>query len=155
MVERILAHNGLNINLHRPNFVSVLHIELPRGWKIPKFTKFTGDTNESIVEHVVRYHSEAVDMANNENLKRKLFPNSLTKNAFTWFTTLPQRSMCNWNQLERVFHEQFYMGQPKIDLKELASVRQKLVESIDSYLNRLRIMKVRCFTQVPKHELSN
>ncbi|PNX60740.1 hypothetical protein L195_g052085, partial [Trifolium pratense] len=26
--------------------------ELPRGWKIPKFTKFAGDTTESTVEHV-------------------------------------------------------------------------------------------------------
>ncbi|MCH79898.1 hypothetical protein A2U01_0000659 [Trifolium medium] len=28
--------------------------ELPRGWKIPKFTKFTGDTSESTVEHIAR-----------------------------------------------------------------------------------------------------
>lgn len=52
-----LAHNGLNLGLHRPKFVSalsdyVLMIELPRGRKILKFTKFAGDTNESIVEHV-------------------------------------------------------------------------------------------------------
>ena len=56
LIETIMAQNCLNIGLHRPNFVSplsefVLQIELPRCWKIPKFTKFTGDTNESIVEH--------------------------------------------------------------------------------------------------------
>lgn len=28
-----------------------------------------------------------------------------------------------------------------------------MVEAIDNYLNRLRIMKSRCFTQVPEHEL--
>jgi len=52
-----MAQNGLNIGLHRPNFVSplsnlVLQFELPRGYKILKFTKFAGDTSESIVEHV-------------------------------------------------------------------------------------------------------
>ncbi|PNX77758.1 hypothetical protein L195_g033729 [Trifolium pratense] len=70
MVETILAHNGLNVGLHRPNLVSafseyVLHTELPRGWKIPKFIKFAGDTSESTVEHIVRYLAEAGDLANN------------------------------------------------------------------------------------------
>jgi hypothetical protein len=57
LVENIMAQNGLNIGLHRPNFVSplsdlVLQSKLPRGYKIPKFTKFVGDTNESTVEHI-------------------------------------------------------------------------------------------------------
>src|SRR6266487_241654 len=94
LVENILAQNGLNIGLHRPNFVSalsefVLQTELPRNWKTPKLTKFSGDTNESTVEHIARYLVECGELANNENLRMKFFPNSLTKNAFTWFTTLP------------------------------------------------------------------
>jgi hypothetical protein len=64
LVEAILAQNGLNVGLHRPNFVSalseyVLQTELPRGWKIPKFTKFAGDTSEFTVEHIARYLTEA------------------------------------------------------------------------------------------------
>ncbi|WJX24020.1 hypothetical protein P8452_13183 [Trifolium repens] len=153
LVETILAQNGLNIGMHRPHFVSalseyVLQTELPRGWKIPKFTKFAGDTSESTVEHITRYLTEAGDLANNENLRMKYFPNSLTKNAFTWFTTLPPHSIFNWNQLERVFHEQFYMGQSKINLKELASVRRKTPESIDDYLNRFRLLKARDMAQL-------
>ncbi|WJX46260.1 hypothetical protein P8452_33079 [Trifolium repens] len=153
LVETILAQNGLNIGMHRPHFVSalseyVLQTELPRGWKIPKFTKFAGDTSESTVEHIARYLTDAGDLANNENLRMKYFPNSLTKNAFTWFTTLPPHSIFNWNQLERVFHEQFYMGQSKISLKELASVRRKTPESIDDYLNRFRLLKARDMAQL-------
>ncbi|XP_045807593.1 uncharacterized protein LOC123901479 [Trifolium pratense] len=45
------------------------------------------------------------------------------------------------------------MGQTKISLKELASVKRKTQESIDDYLNRFRLLKARCFTQVPEHEL--
>jgi len=75
------------------------------------------------------------------------------KNAFTWFTTLPPHSIFSWNQLKKAFHEQFYMGQSKINLKELASVHQKTHESIDDYLNRFRLLKARCFTSVPEHEL--
>jgi len=98
VVEALLAQNGFNMGLQRPNFVSalyeyVLETDLPRNTKIPKFTKFVGETNESTVEHITRYLMEAEDMANNENLKMKYFPSSLTKNAFTWFTTLPPHSI--------------------------------------------------------------
>src|ERR1044072_5361366 len=158
MIERIMAQNGLNTGIRRPNYSSpivdyVMHTDLPRGYKVPKFTKFAGDTNESAVEHIARYLTEAGDIANNENLRIKYFPSSLTKNAFTWFTTLPPGSIDTWTLLERLFHEQFYMGQSKISLKELASVKRKFTEPIDEYLNRFRLLKSRCSTVFPKHEL--
>jgi len=158
MVETIVTQNGLNIGLHRPNFVSalseyVLQIELPKGWKIPKFTIFASDISESIAEHIVHYLTEAGNIANKENLRIKYFPSSLTKNVFTWLTTLAPHLIQHWNQLERLFHEQFYTGQSKIGLDELASVRRKKSESINDYLNRFGLSKARCFIQVPEHEL--
>ena len=158
LVKNIMSQNGLNIGFHRTNFVSpsselVLQSELPMGYKIPKFTKFVGDTSESTVEHIERYLPEAGDLANDENLRLKLFPNSHTKNVFTWFTTLARHSIQHWTELERLLHEKFYMGQSKISLKELASIKRNSTESIDDYLNRFRLLKARCFTQVPEHEL--
>ena len=52
------------MGLHKPSFVSalsdyVLAEDLPKGWKIPKFTKFGGETNESIVEHIAHYLTKA------------------------------------------------------------------------------------------------
>ncbi|XP_058758287.1 uncharacterized protein LOC131631508 [Vicia villosa] len=158
MIERIMANNGLNTGLRRPNYTSpipeyIMQIELPRGTMVPKFTKFSGDTSESKVEHIARYLTEAGDLAGNEDLRIKYFPSSLTKNAFVWFTILPPNSIDAWAHLERLFHEQFYMGQTKISLKELASIKRKFTEPIDDYLNRFRLMKSRCFTVVPEHEL--
>ncbi|XP_057421488.1 uncharacterized protein LOC130715404 [Lotus japonicus] len=158
IVEKLLNQHGFNVGYaNRPHFASafsefVLQTELPRGWKVPKFTKFSGDTGESTVEHIARYQTEAGDIANNENLKMKYFPSSLTKNAFTCFTTLLPNSIHNWTQLERVFHEQFFRGESKVSLKELASVKRKFKETIDDYLNRFRQWKSKCFTQVPEHE---
>jgi len=37
------------------------------------------------------------------------------------------------------------MGQSKVSLKELASVRRKTLEPVDDYLNRFRLLKARCF----------
>jgi len=47
LVKTLLTQNGFNLGLHRPNFVSPLFKyvtmeELPKGWKIPKLTKFGG-----------------------------------------------------------------------------------------------------------------
>ncbi|XP_050908604.1 uncharacterized protein LOC127122283 [Lathyrus oleraceus] len=83
----------------------------------------------------------------------RYFSSSLTKNAFTWFTTFPVHSINNWTRLERLFHEQFYIGQSKISLKKLSSVKKKLIEPINYYLNRFQLLKSRCFTQVPENEL--
>ncbi|XP_050897703.1 uncharacterized protein LOC127104564 [Lathyrus oleraceus] len=52
-----------------------------------------------------------------------------------------------------MFHEQFYIGKTKISLKELASIKRKFTEPIDDYLNRFRLLKARCFTQIAEHEL--
>ncbi|XP_058747141.1 uncharacterized protein LOC131620142 [Vicia villosa] len=118
MIERIMAQNGLNIGLRRPNYTSplsdyVLQADLPRGRKVP--TKFSGDTSESTTEHIARYMTEVGDLANNEDLRMKYFPSSLTKKAFTWFTTLPPNSIDTWSQF--------------------------------------CLLKARCFTVVPEHEL--
>ncbi|XP_050916323.1 uncharacterized protein LOC127131446 [Lathyrus oleraceus] len=158
IVERIMVRNRVNFGLRRTNYTSplaeyILQAEAPLRTKIPKFTKFVRDTTESTVKHVVRYLIEDEDMSHNESLRMKFFPSSLTKNAFTWFTTLPQNSIHTWNQLEGMFHEQFYMWKTKISLKELASVRRKFTEPIDDYLNKFRLLKARCFTQILEHEL--
>ncbi|XP_050877581.1 uncharacterized protein LOC127081360 [Lathyrus oleraceus] len=158
IIKRIMVRNGINFGLRRTNYTSplleyILQAEAPPRTKIPKFTKFSGDITESTVEHVARYLIKAGDMSNNESLRIKQIPISLTKNAFTWFTSLPQSLIHTWNQLERMFHEQFYMGQTKISLKELASIKRKFTEPIDDYLNRFRFLKARCFTQIPEHEL--
>lgn len=158
MIERIMAQNGLNTRPRRPNYSSplseyVLQTELPRSCKIPKFTKFSGDTSESTIKHIARYMTEAGDLANSENLRMKYFPSSLTKNAFTWFTTLPPNSIDTLPHLERLFLEKFYMGQAKISLKELANIKRKFTKPIDDYLNRFCLLKSRCFTVVPEHEL--
>ncbi|XP_050897581.1 uncharacterized protein LOC127104442 [Lathyrus oleraceus] len=153
-----MARNRVNVGPHRPNYTSplseyILQSAFPPRWKVPKFTKFSRDTNESIVEHMARYLIEEGEIANNENLRIKYFPSYLTKNAFTWFTMLPANLIHDWTRLESLFHEQFYMGQLKISLKELAIVKRKFFEPIDNYLNRFHLLKARCFTQVPKHEM--
>ncbi|XP_058758980.1 uncharacterized protein LOC131632215 [Vicia villosa] len=158
IVERIMARNGMNTSLQRPTYSSPLSVyivqtEKPKGWKIPKYTKFGGETIESTVKHIARYLTESGDMANNESLRVKHFPSSITKAAFTWFTTLPPNSIDSWSKLEKRFHENFYEGHSKISLVELSNIKRRFLETIDDYLNRFKPLKAKCFTQIPEHEL--
>src|ERR1051325_9809898 len=62
IVERIMAKNGMN-TMPRPTYSFplseyILQIENPRGWKIPKYTKFGGETVESTVKHIAKYLTE-------------------------------------------------------------------------------------------------
>src|ERR1044072_3801994 len=57
------------------------------------------------------------------------------------------------DEVREIFHEQFYEGHSKISLVELSNIKRRCCETIDSYLNRFRLLKARCFTQVPEHEL--
>jgi len=101
LVKNIMAQNGLNIGLNRPNFVStlseyVLQTELPRGYKIPKFTTFAGDTSESTVEHITHNLTKAGDLGNNENLRLIFFQILLQR--------IPSRG------LPRLYHIPFDIG---------------------------------------------
>ncbi|XP_058767816.1 uncharacterized protein LOC131641525 [Vicia villosa] len=158
MIERIMARNRMNTPLQRPTYSSplveyIVQTENTRGWKIPKYTKFGGETGESTVEHIARFLTVSGDLANNESHRVKHFPSSLTKAALTWFTTLPPNSVDSWPKLEKLFHEQIYEGHSKIILVELSSIKRRFVGTIDDYLNRFRSLKAKCFTQVPEHEL--
>jgi hypothetical protein len=148
IIERIMARNGMGATLQRPLYASplaefILQAEAPRGMKVPKYTKFGGESGESTIEHVARYLTESGDLAHNECLRVKNFPSSLTKAAFTWFTSLAPSSIDSWAKLEKKFHEQFYEGHSKISLAELSSIKRRFAESIDDYLNRFRSLKAR------------
>jgi hypothetical protein len=59
----------------------------------------------------------------NDVLRVRLFSLSLTRTAFSWFSSAPN-SILNWNQLERKFHEHFFSGETENKLSDLTSVRQ-------------------------------
>ena len=65
----------------------------PRGYKFPDFSLFSREDGQSTLEHVARFTVQCGELANYENFyhfKLRLFPNSLTREAFTWCTTFPR-----------------------------------------------------------------
>lgn len=139
MVKNILAQNDLNVGLHGPNFVLALskyvfQTELPRWWKIPKFTKLSRDTSESNVEYIAYYLAEEGDIAS----QQRVFDNEIFSKFFNQecihmvYNPLPT-FLAKLYQFEGFFHEQFYMGQSTISLKEFAIVRRKILDSLNKF----------------------
>ena len=76
----------------------------PRGYKVPEFSLFFEKNGQSTLEHIAHFTIQCGELANFENFsnfKLRLFPNSLTGNAFTWYATLPRNSVLTWQEMER------------------------------------------------------
>ena len=71
----------------------------PRGYRIPDFSLFFGEDDQSTLEHVARFIVQCGELVNYENFyhfKLRLFPNSLIEATFIWCTTLPRNSIQSW-----------------------------------------------------------
>ena len=79
-------------------------IPLPHKYKMPDFTKFSGQGEVSTMEHVNRFLLQLGKAGNHDALRVLLFSLFLSESAFAWFTTLPANSILYWADLERQFH---------------------------------------------------
>jgi hypothetical protein len=62
------------------------------------------------------------ELADREAYRVYLFSLSLTSTTFAWYTTLSPNSINSWEELERKFHEQFFLGEHELELANLVSV---------------------------------
>jgi hypothetical protein len=109
-----------------------------RGYRILEFSKFSGDNGKTTLEHVGQFILQCGEVSDNDTLKLRMFPLSLSDTAFTWFTSLAPNSIFTWDQLEQKFHEYFYSGDTKLRLSHLTAIKQKRNESIVDYIRRFR-----------------
>ena len=98
-------------------------IPLPHKYKLPDFTKFSGQGKESTVEHINRFIMQCGEATNQDALRVRVFSMSLSGSAFTWFTTLSANSIIFWADLEKQFHQFFYSGIEEMKLTNLTNLR--------------------------------
>jgi len=123
-------------------------IHLPHKYKMPNFTKFSGQGEVSIMEHVNRFLLQLGEAGNYDALRVRLFFLSLSGSAFAWFTTLPANSILYWADLERQFHQFFYSRITELKLTDLTSLRQRNDESVAVFIKRFRDVKNRCYSLI-------
>jgi hypothetical protein len=76
-------------------------IHLPNRYKISDFTKFSGQDDTSMMEHVNRFIIQCGEATSRDELRVRLFSSSLSGSAFTWFISLPPNSIITWADLEK------------------------------------------------------
>jgi len=123
-------------------------IPLPNRYKVPDFTKFSGQDDTSTMEHVNRFIIQCGEAANRDELRVRLFLPSLSRSAFTWFISLPPNSVITWADLEKQFHKYFFSGVHEKKITNLVRLRQRNDESVESFVQRLREVKNKCYSLV-------
>ena len=123
-------------------------IPYPQKFKMPDFTKFSGQDDTSTVEHVNRFIIQCGEAASSDALRVRLFSLSLSGSAFQWFTSLPANSIHHWADLEKQFHQFFYTGIHEMKLTDLTNLRQRNDESVAAFIQRFRDIKNRCYSLV-------
>ncbi|KAK1605451.1 hypothetical protein QYE76_029124 [Lolium multiflorum] len=115
-------------------------IPLPPKYRLPDFSKFSGSDGSSSIEHVGRYLAQLGPASVSDQLRVRLFSQSLTGSAFGWYTSLPPDSIRTWKQLEEQFHMQYHSEASESGIADLAQLRQKRGETVTEYIQRFRIL---------------
>ncbi|KAK1651584.1 hypothetical protein QYE76_069389 [Lolium multiflorum] len=106
-------------------------IPLPPKYRLD-FSKFSGSDGSSSIEHVGRYLAQLGPASVSDQLRVRLFSQSLTGSAFGWYTSLPPDSIRTWKQLEEQFHMQYHSEASESGIADLAQLRQKRGETVDT-----------------------
>ncbi|XP_058179969.1 uncharacterized protein LOC131327899 [Rhododendron vialii] len=129
------------------------NVPLPRGYKLPELSLFSGTENQSTIEHVGRFCLQLGELGSDDVFKLKLFPHSLTKTAFTWFISLPANSIHTWQDMEEQFHAQYFRHEPEVSIADLAKLKQKPNETAEQFLTRFKRLRNQCHCNVPETEI--
>ena len=121
-------------------------IPLPNRYKVPDFTKFSGQDDTSTMEHVNTFIIQCGEAANRDELRVHLFSSSLSGSAFTWFISLPPNSVITWADLEKKFHKYFFSRVHEKKITDLVRLKQRNDESVESFVQRLREVKNKCYS---------
>ncbi|KAM1016892.1 hypothetical protein COP2_047738 [Malus domestica] len=135
----------------RPKFQKFIHpyptyiekFEYPKGFKIPNFSLFIGESSLFLLEHVARFTTQCGNV-NSDFHKLRLFNFSLTGSAFAWYINLPPNSIQSWEELVEKFHEQFYRPGMEMLVSSLARMTQTSDESPMDYLTRFKSARNWC-----------
>jgi hypothetical protein len=100
------------------------------------------------MEHVNRFIIECGEAASRDELRVWLFLSYLSRSTFTWFISLPPNSIITWANLEKQFHKYFFAGVHEKKLTDLVKLRQRNDESVESFVQRLRDVKNKCYSLV-------
>jgi hypothetical protein len=120
-------------------------IPFPPIFKVPDFTKFSGQDETSTMEHITRFIIQCGEAGNVDALRIRLFSSSLSGPAFSWFTSLLANSIIKWSDLEQQFHN-YFSGINEIKITDLTRLKQRNDETVGGFVQRFREVINKCYS---------
>lgn len=138
--------NYKNLCIH-PN------LNLPKGFKVPKFVTFNGTENP--LAHLKVYCDQLVGVGKNEALLIRLFSRSLNGEALEWFTSQEFKQWTSWNALAKDFNERFGRSiEAAPDRYYLEKIKPKSIENYREYALRWRKEAARVKPPMSEREIT-
>ena len=86
------------------------------------------------VKHINQFLIQCVDASAVDALRIRLFPLSLSRSAFAWFTSLPPSSFITRANLEKQFRKYFFTGVREMKITNMTAIKQRNDEPITNYI---------------------
>ncbi|KAK4726978.1 hypothetical protein R3W88_031895 [Solanum pinnatisectum] len=132
------------VGLNCEDFCIHPHLDLPKGFTVPKFDTFSGVENP--FAHLRAYCNQFVGFRKDETLLMRLFSRTLKGEAFEGYISQEMKQWPSWNALANDFIERFgYNVEFNPDRYSLERIKLKSWESYREYAYRWRreVAKVR------------
>ncbi|XP_027151907.1 uncharacterized protein LOC113751963 [Coffea eugenioides] len=129
-------------------------MQLPVGFKAPKFSKYDGTGNPKT--HLRMFANKLGKPMDDENLPVRLFPESLEDDALDWYSNLKPEDMRTWLDLSTVFIRQYEYNcdlaptrttlegtkrKPSEDHKTYAKIWRKLAAKVEPSMTEDEIVR--------------
>ncbi|KAK9932467.1 hypothetical protein M0R45_019705 [Rubus argutus] len=106
--KAVRSHLCEEFGYNFPFSKEIAEVNYPKGHKTINFTLFSGENvKENAAVHIARFTTQCGDLGKSNLYKLKIFGSSLTGAAFGWYSRLKPASVSGWDEMEKIFHEQF------------------------------------------------
>ncbi|XP_070028832.1 uncharacterized protein [Nicotiana sylvestris] len=112
-------------------------VELPEGYKPPKFKMFDGTGDPKV--HLRTYCDKLVGVKKDERIQMKFFMRSLTKDALSWYISQNPKKWANWVSMASDFIDRFRFNMENApDVFYIQNLKKKPTETFLEYAIRWR-----------------
>ncbi|XP_070035899.1 uncharacterized protein [Nicotiana tomentosiformis] len=107
-------------------------VELPKGYKPPKFEIFDGTGNLKV--HLRTYCDKLVGVGKDEQIRMKLFTRCLTGDALSWYISQNPKKWVNWVSMASDFMDRFRFNiENAPDVSYIQNLKKKPTETFRKY----------------------
>ncbi|XP_070043155.1 uncharacterized protein [Nicotiana tomentosiformis] len=109
-----------------------LDVELPEGYKPPKFKMFDGTGDPKV--HLRTYCQKLIEVGKDERIRMKLFMRSLTGDALSWYINQNPKKWINWVSMASEFMDRFTFNTENVpDIFYIQNLKKKPTKTFREY----------------------